>query len=371
MVRDKQDLCISVPSFFKCPISLDIMKSPVNLCTELTYNRFNIQRWLDDGNNTCPATMQLLPTKHFIPNCTLQNLIQICSDSLRRQTAFEPLISCDQVIPIVTNLKTNSDSLRFASLAKLLHFAKDSHQNKSFLAKIEGFVDQLVRFLDNVDGGVTAGTSVKFLERVVIVLGSPDSKIASARVLQFIVVDADTKISIAEKQGVVAELLKSASPEKDLALIEAALTSLMAISVPKRNKLKLVNLRAVKAMKRLMGVLEIVETALSTRKGRREICEDATECVAAVLSKVLKVSRGVTEHAVQEAVTQNNGLTKILLLMQSNCAPHVQQMCTDLLKIFRVNSKSCLSFYLSFFQPSCTVRLLNAKVINKNGTIFG
>ncbi|KHN44679.1 U-box domain-containing protein 27 [Glycine soja] len=171
MVRDKQDLCISVPSFFKCPISLDIMKSPVNLCTELTYNRFNIQRWLDDGNNTCPATMQLLPTKHFIPNCTLQNLIQICSDSLRRQTAFEPLISCDQVIPIVTNLKTNSDSLRFASLAKLLHFAKDSHQNKSFLAKIEGFVDQLVRFLDNVDGGVTAGTSVKFLERVVIVLG--------------------------------------------------------------------------------------------------------------------------------------------------------------------------------------------------------
>lgn len=52
----------------------------------------------------------------------------------------------------------------------------------------------------------------------------------------------------------VAELLKSASSEKDLALIEAALTSLMAISVPKRNKLKLVNLRAVKAMKRLMGV---------------------------------------------------------------------------------------------------------------------
>ncbi|KAH1231802.1 U-box domain-containing protein 29 [Glycine max] len=223
MVRDKQDLCISVPSFFKCPISLDIMKSPVNLCTELTYNRFNIQRWLDDGNNTCPATMQLLPTKHFIPNCTLQNLIQICSDSLRRQTAFEPLISCDQVISIVTNLKTNSDFLRFASLAKLLNFAKDSHQNKSFLAKIEGFVDQLVRFLDNVDG-------------------------------RFIVVDADTKISIAEKQGVVAELLKSASSEKDLALIEAALTSLMAISVPKRNKLKLVNLRAVKAMKRLMGV---------------------------------------------------------------------------------------------------------------------
>lgn len=68
-------------------------------------------------------------------------------------------------------MKTNSDFPQFASLAKLLHFPKDSHQKKFFLAKIEGFVDQLVRFLDNVDGRVTAGTSVKFLERVVIVLG--------------------------------------------------------------------------------------------------------------------------------------------------------------------------------------------------------
>ena len=82
--------------------------------------------------------------------------------------------------------------------------------------------------------------------------GSSDSKIASARVLQFIAVDADAKISIAEKQGVVAELLKSAAPEKDPVLIEAALASLVAISVPKRNKLKLVNLGAVKAMKRLL-----------------------------------------------------------------------------------------------------------------------
>ena len=47
-------------------------------------------------------------------------------------------------------------------------------------------------------------------------------------------------------------MLKSAAPEKDPVLIEAALASLVAISVPKRNKLKLVNLGAVKAMKRLL-----------------------------------------------------------------------------------------------------------------------
>lgn len=50
---------IAVPSFFRCPISLDLMKSPVSLCTGVTYDRSSIQRWLDGGNNTCPATMQV------------------------------------------------------------------------------------------------------------------------------------------------------------------------------------------------------------------------------------------------------------------------------------------------------------------------
>lgn len=101
--------------------------------------------------------------------------------------------------------------------------------------------------------------------------GSSDSKIASARVLQFIAVDADAKISIAEKQGVVAELLKSAAPEKDPVLIEAALASLVAISVPKRNKLKMVNLGAVKAMKRLLkeANLGAVEKVLKENENGR------------------------------------------------------------------------------------------------------
>ncbi|XP_027942113.1 U-box domain-containing protein 27-like [Vigna unguiculata] len=399
MVRARDDLCINVPTFFKCPISLDVMKSPVSLCTGVTYDRSSIQRWLDAGNNTCPATMQLLQTKDFVPNRTLQSLIQIWSDSLRHSNLLSP----DQLLLTVAQLETHS--LRSASLTKLLHFATDSHHNKLFLAKLEGFVNQLVRFLNNVDdGGLIVRANIQFLEQVVLLLGlildsvedrdglrssllkgnkqsldslllvlqrgGCDSRIASARILQFIAADAESKILLAEKEGVVAELLKSAAPENDPALVEAALASLIAISAPKRNKLKLVSLGAVKALSRLLAeaklgaaavekVLKLVEAASSTREGRKEICEDAA-CVAAVLSKVLKVSSVATEHAVttlwsvcylfrdrkaQEAVTQANGLTKILLLMQSNCAPQVRQMCTDLLKIFRVNSKSCLTCY--------------------------
>ncbi|KAJ4841831.1 U-box domain-containing protein 27 [Turnera subulata] len=53
-------------------ISLDMMKSPVRLCTGVTYDHASIQRWPNDSNNTCPATMQVLHTK---------DLIQIWSDS--------------------------------------------------------------------------------------------------------------------------------------------------------------------------------------------------------------------------------------------------------------------------------------------------
>ncbi|KAK7350867.1 hypothetical protein VNO77_09888 [Canavalia gladiata] len=397
MVRD--DLCITVPTFFRCPISLDVMKSPVSLCTGVTYDRSSIQRWLNTGNNTCPATMQVLQTKELVPNRTLQRLIQIWSDSLRHQPVSDPLPSPDQILQAIADLDTRN---RFVSITKLLQFAEYSQENKLFLAKMDGFLNQLVGFLDNVDAGVTCG--VEFLEKVVKLLGlvldniedrsglknstlkekkqsldslllvlrrgSSDSKIASARVLQFFAVDAESKLLIADKEGLVTELLTLATPEKDPALIENALASLVAIATPKRNKLKLVNLGAVKTLAKLLKepslgvamvekVLKLVETASSTREGRREICEDEA-CVAAILNKVLKVSSVATEHAMttlwsvcylfrdhkaQEAVTQANGLTKILLLMQSNCSPQVRQMCTDLLKIFRVNFKSCLSSY--------------------------
>ncbi|XP_061359852.1 U-box domain-containing protein 27-like [Gastrolobium bilobum] len=402
MVRD--NLCITVPSFFKCPISLDVMKSPVSLCTGVTYDRSSIQRWLDNGNNTCPATMQVLQTKDFVPNRTLHSLIRIWSESVTHRVDppdSKSVLSRDQVLQAIIDMDTRSEN-RFSSLVKLVRFAEDCEDNRVFLAKINRLVPLLVGFLDNVDGGVTG--SVDFLEQVVKALslvmdkiedceglkdsmlkgksgcldslllvlqrGSSDSKIASARVLNFIALDTDSKLLIADKEGLVNELLNLVTPEKDPALIEIALASLVAISTPKRNKLKLVNLGAVKTLSELLSesnlnvavvekVLKLMETTSSTREGRREICEDAA-CLAAILNKVLKVSSVATEHAMttlwsvcylfgdhkaQEAVTHANGLTKILLLMQSNCSPQVRQMCTDLLMIFRVNSKSCLSCY--------------------------
>ncbi|XP_050380602.1 U-box domain-containing protein 21-like [Argentina anserina] len=67
---------IVIPSHFRCPITLDLMKDPVTLSTGMTYDRSSIDSWIDKGNNTCPVTNQVLATFDQIPNHALRKVIQ-------------------------------------------------------------------------------------------------------------------------------------------------------------------------------------------------------------------------------------------------------------------------------------------------------
>ncbi|XP_062096963.1 U-box domain-containing protein 27-like [Humulus lupulus] len=404
MVRD--DLYITVPSFFRCPISLDVMKSPVSLSTGVTYDRSSIQRWFDNGNNTCPATMQVLQSKELVPNRTLQRLIQIWSESVQHrvdsaESSPKPCLTKSQVTELIQRADREADS-SVDFLSKIVCFARESDENRKFLAGADGFVPMLVEFLCNASAG--ASRVIDFLELVVramdmirndvkdmeklrksmlksdrdclrslvLVLqqGSVESRIGSARVLESIAIDAESKLIIAEKEELLSELLKLISPEKDPNLIEAGLSCLIAISKPRRVKVKLVQLGAVKSLAKSLSepnlsvsvtekVLKLLETASSVKEGWSEIGGDSN-CVARIVQRLLKVSSAATEHAVtvlwsvcylyreraaQEAVAKANGVTKILLLMQSNCSPAVRQMSADLLKIFRLSSKSFISCY--------------------------
>ncbi|KAF2284974.1 hypothetical protein GH714_033947 [Hevea brasiliensis] len=199
------------------------------------------------------------------------------------------------------------------------------------------------------------------------------SRIGSVRIVESIAMDGESNLLIAEKDGLLPELVKSIGLENYPSLIEASLSCLIAISKARRVKVKLVHLKTIPELRNILtadpntGVsnlitekaLKLLETVSSCKEGRVEMCSDMA-CIEAVVQKVFKVSVEATEHAVtilwsicylsrdvnaREAVTNSNGLTKILLLMQSNCSPTVRQMAGDLLKIFRVNSKSCLSSY--------------------------
>ncbi|KAK8653507.1 hypothetical protein V6N13_127502 [Hibiscus sabdariffa] len=371
------------------------MRSPVSLCTGVTYDRASIQRWLDSGNNTCPATMQVLQSKEFVPNRNLQRLIQIWSDSVaRRQLEADPAAnsavpSQDQINLLVKQLDNNNF---LSSLTKIVCFARESEENREFLVRTDGFLNAVFDFMRNVESDVKLIEQVveilnlmssKILEKkpllessslstilLVIRRGSLDSQIQSIGLLRSIAVDGESKLKIAEEEGLLQELVKSLSREKDPSLIEASLSCLIEITKPKRVKIKVIQSGTIPELKKHLSEpntsvsiieksLKLLETLSSCREGRVEIWHDSI-LLQAIVQKLLKVSNKATEHAVtvlwcvcclfrdekaQEVVANSNGMTKFLLLMQSNCSATVRKMSADLLKIFRVNSKSCLSSY--------------------------
>lgn len=70
------EVCVPIPSFFACPISLDLMRDPVIVSTGMTYDRSSIEKWLQEGHNTCPVTNQVVTNHDLIPNHTLRRLIR-------------------------------------------------------------------------------------------------------------------------------------------------------------------------------------------------------------------------------------------------------------------------------------------------------
>ncbi|KAA0056826.1 U-box domain-containing protein 21-like [Cucumis melo var. makuwa] len=67
---------LTIPTHFRCPISLDLMKDPVTLSTGITYDRASIETWIEGGNFTCPFTNQPLQTIDSIPNHNIRKMIQ-------------------------------------------------------------------------------------------------------------------------------------------------------------------------------------------------------------------------------------------------------------------------------------------------------
>ncbi|KAK4380645.1 hypothetical protein RND71_002507 [Anisodus tanguticus] len=68
---------IQIPPYFICPVSLELMKDPVTISTEITYDRENIEKWIFFAkNSTCVVTKQSLTSIELTPNVTLRRFIQ-------------------------------------------------------------------------------------------------------------------------------------------------------------------------------------------------------------------------------------------------------------------------------------------------------
>ena len=102
---------VPVPSYFRCPLTLELMVDPVILASGQTYERSFIQKWLDSGLRTCPKTRQTLAHTNLIPNSTVKALIaNWCEDNKSRPHDY---VQPDSVLdPFVSSISLNDFSLR-------------------------------------------------------------------------------------------------------------------------------------------------------------------------------------------------------------------------------------------------------------------
>ncbi|KAL2521291.1 U-box domain-containing protein 26-like [Forsythia ovata] len=102
-----------IPPLFICPISLDLLRDPVTLCTGQTYDRSSIEKWLAAGNLTCPVTMQKLHDPSIIPNHTLRHLIdQWLNSGTQIDPVYLKIVDGDSSIAAIKhNLESNESTL--------------------------------------------------------------------------------------------------------------------------------------------------------------------------------------------------------------------------------------------------------------------
>lgn len=172
--KKKKIELVSIPPFFRCPISLDLMRDPVSLCNGVTYDRPSIEAWFDRGNKTCPATMDLLPNQALTPNHTLRRLIQewcVANRSLGIERIPTPKAPADpsQVRRLLHHLITEDTSTRVQpALKELRNLAKDSLGNAICIVQ-NGAPTVLASFLASDCVGVAASDDVGGMKKTACV----------------------------------------------------------------------------------------------------------------------------------------------------------------------------------------------------------
>ncbi|KAI4348069.1 hypothetical protein L6164_008831 [Bauhinia variegata] len=408
MVRDSNKLYVTVPSLFRCPISMDVMRSPVSLCTGVTYDRSSIQNWLDSGHNTCPATKQVLPSKDVIPNLTVHRLINLWLRSGDRSLASSSspaashslsAVSIEDVRNLIRRMGNDNEDIAIL-LPKILEFASYSDENRRLVANFPGFDSEVVRIFSKnrsvigiletairVLGLITRENEAEkrvralifdstrdCLSSLVSILqnGAVSSKIETLRFLESLAGDVQSKRSIAETPDLLSvqlNLLRSES-KINAELHDAVLSCLIALSATQSTKMQLIRVGLVRVLSDILQnptcsksrtekCLKLLATVSTFAEGRSAISEE-WQCVEAVVEKLVKVTNAAVEDAVavlwnicclsrnvkvQEEVAKGNGVTKILLVLQRDCEEHVKKMCRDLVKVLRAVWKVDLGSY--------------------------
>ncbi|KAK7396769.1 hypothetical protein VNO78_17927 [Psophocarpus tetragonolobus] len=387
---------IDVPSFFLCPISLEIMKDPVTVSTGITYDRESIETWLFSKKNTaCPVTkQQLVDYTDLTPNHTLRRLIQAwctmnASHGIQRIPTPKPPVNKKQISML---LKDASHS-PLPCLRRLKSIASGSETNKrcmeasgavEFLASIvidssneadsnegSGFElrtsasDEALSLLHNLNlsehglKSLLGFRNAEFIQSLTRVMqkGFFESRAYAVFLLKSMSQVADAVQLLHLKQDLFVELVQVLKDQISTKTTKATLQTLIHFSPWGRNRIKAVEAGAVpvliehlldcKDRKPCEMMLVLLETLCQCAEGRAELLSHGAG-LAIVSKKILRVSTlandravrilqsvskfSATPHVVQEMM-RLGVVAKLCLMLQVDSGNKAKEKAREILKL--------------------------------------
>lgn len=339
---------VQVPTHFRCPISLHLMKDPVSLATGITYDREFIETWIDTGHATCPVSNQVLRNSDQIPNHALRKMIQEwCVENKpygveRIPTPRVPLAPYE-----VNELRSEmaaatrglDENKHLQLLMKMKNWAKESDRNRKCLVKngigttlAETFV-AFARFSVEKHGnllkevlsaltwsfplgkhGVSKLRSTASLRCMVQLLNGGDlsSRRSAILVLRELVISDEARgfvDGLMEIEGIEGKLLQAVKVPICPRSTHACLVVMHHVMVSSQDPTitsKFIKLGVIDSILEILvdgskGICEkalvVLDEACGTEEGRESACGHAL-AVPILVKKILRVSDAATERCV-------------------------------------------------------------------------
>ncbi|CAN6452540.1 unnamed protein product [Victoria cruziana] len=383
---------VVVPVHFRCPISLELMRDPVTVCTGQTYDRSSIEPWLAAADNpTCPVTRLPLADRTLIPNHTLRRLIQEwCvahrSDGVDRIPTPKQPADPSLISSLVQSLQPpSSDAVVSSSLRRLKTLALDSDKNRAIISQNPSLRPSLVSLLSSFFSSTSPSAEtisdtlalISFFplsaadseaissrpDRLAAVStllrhASPDVRVGAASLVENLAVSPESRTAIGDTPGIIAGVVAVLRPPTSShpRAARAGAKALLALCLARPNREVAAAEGAAGALVDLLAsagadrrdaerALATLELLCRTRAG----CEALTGHALAVpllVKAVLRVSDRATESAAgallalcrasearQRDAVGAGAVTQLLLLVQSDCTERAKRKAQLLLKL--------------------------------------
>ncbi|XP_010263503.1 PREDICTED: U-box domain-containing protein 26-like [Nelumbo nucifera] len=386
------DVAVQIPYHFRCPISLELMRDPVTVCTGQTYDRASIESWVATGNTTCPVTRAPLSDFILIPNHTLRRLIQdwcVANRSLGVERIPTPKQPADPALVRDLLVQASSNSTpphsRLSALRRLRGLAKDSDKNRSLISThnvpevllpivfagpesnendelTHESLALLVMFpLDEAHCEFVASETdrVAFLS-FLLSHSCIEVRVNAAALIEMVVAGTrslENRILIGNADGVLEGITRILNhPLAYPRALKVGIKALFALCLVKQNRHMAVSAGAVEALIDKLADFEKcdAERALATVEllcripaGRSAFAEHALT-VPLLVKIILKISDRATEYAtgalvslcsaseqLQRDAVAAGVVTQLLLLVQSDCTERAKRKAQLLLKLLR------------------------------------